>query len=115
VKIKQSLLKHGFKLHPVIKGSESLYKNADEFAQLKVWDELGEKALYFVNCYLYSFKDAYKCPDSLKEDLQASFEVQFSFGEDEFFNVGYSTQNVEEALQFFKKMYTVMNCTAYDD
>jgi hypothetical protein len=112
--IELNLLKHGFK-HFNIHGTKELYENCDKFYQLKVWSHDCDKKLYFINCHLYDYKDFPQAPDSLKEDLQAMFKVQFSFGENEVFNVDYSTQNVEDALQFFEKMYTSMNCTAYDD
>lgn len=113
MKIEQQLLKHGFK-HNGMYGSKEFYENCDKFYQLKVWSQSGDKRLYFVNCHLYDYSSFSQAPDFLKSNLQAMFKVQFSLGGD-VFNVDFSTQNVEEALQFFEKMYNNMNCTAYDD
>lgn len=112
--IETSLKNNGFK-HRDIVGCKDMYENCDKFYQLKVYKEDSLEKLYSVNCHLYDFSDNMVAPDFLKRDLQAMFKVQFTTNSGEVFNVEYSTQNVEEALQFFDKMYTSMNCVAYGD
>lgn len=112
--IEQKLLEHGFK-HYEMYGTKELYDNCDKFYQLKVRSEDGENKLYSINCHLYDYKAFPHAPDFMKKDLQADFKVQFYSKDGEVFNVDYSTQNVEEALQFFYKVYNSMECSAYDD
>ena len=112
--IEQSLLKYGFKHYKVLPCNKELYKNCDEFYQLKVYSQNNDDKLYIINGYLYDFSVFMQAPDSLAQDLQAMFDVQFTLKDDKVFNVEYSTQDVEEALHFFEKMYNCMGCEPYE-
>lgn len=114
--IEQELIDNGFvKFTDQTEVNSLCYKYS---YQLRVRDEEGVTK-YFINANLYDYNDMQNSellPQSLKEDLQVEFSVQYNShtNEQETFNVKYFGKDVEDTVKFYEKVFVNMGCDYYD-